>query len=221
MEKLLILDETVNFYSKPDVKDTKKKRVEKNEEFTILKIEKVKDEYWIKVISENNLEAYTNELNKIAIELPVKFSKQKKLIVYSEPNSISDHITVLDKKEVFYVLHKTHDILDQTIIWKKIKLEDGIFGYINTDIDFIPINRAEKKRKMNCVIATLIIVSLLFIISVISYYTGNNHGVPVITLVITYFVFYTLFIVISGFFKSKMEKYYYPNLLTVFNYKII
>jgi hypothetical protein len=217
MEKLITIDESVNFYSKPDVNDTKKRRVEKNEELNIIKIEKEKDEYWINVISENSLEGYTNELDKIAILLPVTLSKQQKVIVFQQPDANSTKLADLQKNEVFYLVHKTFDTQDQTIIWKKVKLENGKFGYINTDNNLIPVNKAEKKRKINCLYAALIIAGLLIIFAIISHAAGHNEGIPFISVAIISAIFYSLFLLISGIFKTKMEKHYYPNLLSVYN----
>lgn len=220
MEMLLIIDESVHFYPKPDVKYTNRGIVKKGEEFEIVNIDKITDDYWIKAIL-NSEYWYTNELNKVAIELPVTLSKQKEVKVYAEPNSNSNQIAVIRKKELLYLLHKTYDTQDQSIIWKKVKLENGAFGYIFTDTYLIPVNKEEKKRLLSCMIASTIIVVLLFFFAHYSYVNGHNNGIPYTTLAIAYYVFYALFVFISGFFKSKMEKNYYPNLLNAFANQII
>lgn len=221
MEKLTVLDDSINFYSKPDVNDTKKRKVEKNEELNIISIEKTNDVFWINVLSDNSLEAYTNELDKIAILLPVIFSKGKDVKVYSEPNSNSNQIAFITSKELFYLLHKTYDTNDQTVIWRKIKLANDTWGYINTDIDINPVNKSQKNRKNKCLISTLIIVGLVFLFNLYAISNGNSKGVATISLVLLYLILNSLLTFISYFFRSNMEKYYYPNLLSIYNNQII
>lgn len=217
MEKLKVTDEFVNLYSRLDANDTNKRRVEKNEELNIIKIEKQKDEYWIKVISESSLEGFTNELDKISILLPVTLLKKQKVIVFQQPDVNSTELAELHKNEVFYLLHKTFDTHDKSIIWRNVKLENGNLGYINTDNNLIPVNKAEKKRKKNCLYAALIVAGVLILFAMISHAGGHNEGIPLISIAIISAIFYSLFLLISGIFKTNVEKHYYPGLLSAYN----
>jgi hypothetical protein len=217
MEKLIITDEFVNFYSKPDLNVINTVKFARNEELNILEIEKIKDKYLIYAISENGIKGYTNEIDKIAIILPVILLKLKKATIFQQPNSDSLKIAEVQKNEIFYLLHKAIDTSDPTTIWKKVKIKKGVHGYIKNDCNLIPVNKSEMKRKLNCFYATIILVGLLFISSVISRATGHIEGFPILGIAIISTIFYFLMILISGLFKNKMEKTYYPNIISAYN----
>jgi len=233
LEKLLIIDETVNFYSKPDTDDTNKMTVTKGDEFFIKKIGKHNSKNWIKVAFDKTTDGYIIEGDKIAIILPVKLN-QKEVTIYQQPYSKSEQIAALKKKEAFSLLHKTFEINNKDIIWDKVKLQNGQIGFMKPNTKVVPIIQDEIIRKKYCLYIAITVQVVLFIrlLSIASSIAAADGipfdleylliilGVAILGLIGVY-VQYSLYEAISTLFKSKKEKYYYPSLFAVYRNNVL
>lgn len=228
MEKLVVIGATATFSSSPDPEDTDVKTVKKDEEYLITHVEKLNGEYWIKAKIDESFEGYIKEGNNIAVILPVKLY-QKEVVVYQQPTSDSSKIAILKKKSVFNLIHKTFGSDYKNKIWDKVKLQTGEYGYINSDTKVVPVNQAENKRKKYCSYAAFILYALgmtrLIIMTVLE---GDIFDSDIILPLLEFaayglfgiIIWYFIFVAISGLFKSKTEKIYYPNLFAIYNNQI-
>lgn len=229
MEKLVVIGATATFSSSPDPGDTNIKTVKKDEEYLITQVEKLNGEYWIKAKIDESFEGYIKEGNNIAVILPVKLY-QKEVVVYQQPASDSNKISILKKKSVFNLIHKTFGSDNKNKIWDKVKLQTGEYGYINSDTKIVPVNQAEIKRKKYCAYAVFILYALglirLIIMAALDGLAFDSEVILELLGFVAYGLFgiiiwYFIFVAISGLFKSKTEKIYYPNLFAIYNNQII
>jgi hypothetical protein len=227
MEKLLIIAENVIFFSEPDPQNAEIRAAKKDDEFFISRVGKKDGEYWLKAKIDDSFEGYIKADNSVAVILPVKL-KQKECPVYQEPTSDSTQISVLKRKTKISLIHKTNGKDKQSRIWDKIRMESGEIGYIPSETNVIPVNQAENSRRKVC----LTIVIFLCIMSTIGYaniFLTNAQaetdigGLLLLLLGVLISGAFTYFILegISRLFKSKTEKYYYPDLYAIYENQIV
>jgi len=163
-----------------------------------------------KITSQKDIIGFINPVGNAFIYLPV--SNYEKLEVFEEPSLSSKKITTLSKNSYFHLYHQSYGSSDE--IWDKIKLSDNSFGYIPPNSKLILLNFAQIKRNNDMYILSIILFVLLFIVfemkiegkSIEFLYEGN--WIELLYLMACA----SMPIHISKLFKSKKEKYFYPNL---------
>jgi hypothetical protein len=229
LERLIVLDESAIFYSTPDDRDLNRRTAKKGDEFYITQIEKINGEFWIKVAIDKTFQGYTREGSKTAVVLPVKLN-QKEVFVYQLPTHKSTQVSVLKKKEKFFLIHKTFGIENKNKLWDKVKLQNGDMGYIFSDTKAVVINKPENDRKKMClfIVLTLYFLGLMRVV-IIGLSDGGSIDSEILMIFFTYALlgllpvalWYYVFVFVSGLFKSKKEKYYYPSLISIYSNQII
>jgi hypothetical protein len=149
--------------------------------------------------------------------------------IYEQPYSQSKEITTIKKKEVFHLLHRSYDVSNKDLIWDKVKLLNGEIGYIKPNTKVVPIIQEEIDRKKQCLYLAIALQVLGFLgYSSIYFADGGSFfseevlvllGIAALGLFGVY-VLDSIFQAISSIFKSKVEKYYYPNLFAVYSNKV-